>query len=214
MLTVFYAAKGGQGVTTLVAGLVAVEDGPLVIDAAGDLLAALGLAEPTGPGLAALLASGDPIEADALIGAAEATPGLAVVPSGGPLDEFEPARWIDLASALAADRRYWIVDAGAGPAFAMVALADRSFLVTRNCYLALRHATRLTIRPTGIVLIREPHRALHDRDIERVVGAPVIATVEVDSRIARATDAGVVSARVPNGLHRALVGLIPHATGR
>jgi hypothetical protein len=213
MLTVFYAAKGGQGVTTLVAGLVAVEAGPLVIDAAGDLLAALGLAQPTGPGLAGLLASDEPIEVDALVDAAEATPGLPVVPSGGPLDSFEPDQWIDLAGTLAADRRHWIIDAGTGPASVLAAVADRSLLVTRNCYLALRHATRLTFRPTGIVLVREPHRPLTDRDVERVVGAPVVATVEVDPRIARATDAGLASARVPNDLRRALAG-IPHPTGR
>jgi MinD-like ATPase involved in chromosome partitioning or flagellar assembly len=214
MLTVFYAAKGGQGVTTLVAALAAIGDGPVVVDAAGDLLAALGLAELAGPGLAALLAGDDPIEADALVEAALATPGLPIVPSGEPLDGFEPQRWLDLANALAADRRHWLVDAGTGPAVAMVGAADRSLLVTRNCYLALRHATQLTTRPTGVVLVREPHRPLDDRDIERVVQAPVVATVEIDPRIARATDAGLVIGRVPNGLRRALGGLVPHPTGR
>jgi hypothetical protein len=211
MLTVFYAAKGGQGVTTVVAALTAIEEGPLVIDAGGDLPAALGLPEPAVPGLAALVA-GDPIDVHAVVRAASPTPGLPVVAAGDSLDECEPQRWIDLAGVLGADHRHWIVDAGTGPAVSMTRVADRSLLVTRNCFLALRHATRSAIRPTGVVMVRDPHRSVEGTDVERVIGAPVVATVEVDPRIAMATDAGLLSIRVPKGLRRALTGLVPHAT--
>lgn len=88
MLTVLFAAKGGQGVTTTVAALAATWDG-LVIDAAGDIPAALGVPEPTGPGLAGLLASDGPIDAGALVEAALVTSGLPVIPSGGTLEGFE-----------------------------------------------------------------------------------------------------------------------------
>lgn len=93
-------------------------------------------------------------------------------------------------------------------------VADWSLLVTRNCFLALRNATRSAIRPTGVVMVREPHRSLIGTDVERVVGAPVVATVEVDARIATAIDAGLLSVRVPKGLRRAATGLVPHPTGR
>jgi hypothetical protein len=61
-------------------------------------------------------------------------------------------------------------------------------------------------------MVRDPHRSVEGTDVERVIGAPVVATVEVDPRIAMATDAGLLSIRVPKGLRRALTGLVPHAT--
>jgi hypothetical protein len=50
--------------------------------------------------------------------------------------------------------------------------------------------------PLRVVLVREAPRSLEETDVERVVRAPVVATVEVDPRIATATDAGLLSVRV------------------
>ena len=90
----------------------------------------------------------------------------------------------------------------------LAAEADRSVLVTRACYLALRRAVSLPVRPSGVVLVAEPGRALTRSDCERAIGAPVLATVAVDPEIARAVDAGMLRTRVPKGAMRALGRLI------
>jgi hypothetical protein len=77
-------------------------------------------------------------------------------------------------------------------------------LVLRPCYLALRRATSLETRATGIVVVDEPGRALRRRDVEEVTGLPVVAEVPVDPAIARAVDAGLLSCRMPPTLGRAL----------
>ena len=38
---------------------------------------------------------------------------------------------------------------------------------------------------------------MRSRDVERCLGAPVVATVSVDPAIARAVDAGLLAARLP-----------------
>ena len=86
----------------------------------------------------------------------------------------------------------------------LAAEADRSVLVTRACYLALRRTVSLPVRPSGVVLVTEAGRALTRSDCERAIGAPVLATVAVDPEIARAVDAGMLRTRVPKGAVRAL----------
>ena len=84
--------------------------------------------------------------------------------------------------------------------------ADARVLVTRPCYLALRHATGQR-RPDHVVVITEPGRALDTGDIEAVTGTPVSAIVGHDPHIARAVDAGTLSTRIPRSLARALAPL-------
>ena len=79
-----------------------------------------------------------------------------------------------------------------------------SLLVLRPCYLALRRALAAPIRPSAVVLVNEPGRALTRRDIEDVLGVPVRAEVDFDPSIARAVDAGLLAGRVPRALERAL----------
>ena len=50
----------------------------------------------------------------------------------------------------------------------------------------------------GTILVLEDGRALTERDVINVLGVPVVATVPVDAAIDRATDAGLLLAR----LHR------------
>jgi hypothetical protein len=92
----------------------------------------------------------------------------------------------------------------------MLGQADRAFLVTRNCYLALRRAAHHSARPTGVILVREPTRPLLISDVEQVLDAPVVATVDMDHRVALATDAGLLSTRVPGSLRRPLAALVPN----
>ena len=82
----------------------------------------------------------------------------------------------------------------------MVEAADQALLVTRPCYLALRAAVRQTVRPTGVVLIDEPGRALRRDDIEASLGAPIVAISLLDPAIARAVDAGLLVSHLPRAL--------------
>jgi hypothetical protein len=78
-----------------------------------------------------------------------------------------------------------------------------SLLVTRPCYLALRQALNLSITAAGIVLVAEPGRALDAADVAAVLGLPMIATIPLRAEIARAVDAGVLPARLPESLTEA-----------
>jgi hypothetical protein len=117
-----------------------------------------------------------------------------------------PERWGELATWLRGERRSIVIDAGSTgePPPAIVRAADHALLVTRLCYLALRAAVRQPTRPTGVVLVEEPGRALRARDIEASLGVPVVATVLLDPAIARAVDAGLLLARLPSGFRNAV----------
>jgi hypothetical protein len=60
------------------------------------------------------------------------------------------------------------------------------------------------LRPSGVVLLAEPGRALTRADVAEVVGVPVVAEVALDPAVARAVDAGLLPVRLPRGLARAL----------
>jgi hypothetical protein len=129
------------------------------------------------------------------------TPTVDVLPTSRPIGRTGAIdRWRALARALRNDteQRDVVVDAGLGaPPPALLDVADRSLLVTKRCYLAVTHAVRLAARPTGIVVIDEPGRALGIADIESSIGAPVVATMLYDPKISRAIDAGLGVSRLP-----------------
>lgn len=211
MLVACWSAKGGAGTTVVAVSLsllLARRDAPgaLLVDLDGDAPAALGTAEPDGPGLAGWLAAGPEVPADALA-RLESTPatGLGLLPRGtGPL---EPSRAEVLVALLRQEPRTVVADCGAdpvGPAACVAAAADRSVLVTRPCFLALRKALAAPLRPTEVVLLEEPGRALRAGDVEDVLGVPVVAEVAVDPAVARAVDAGLLASRLPRGLAREL----------
>ncbi len=215
MLITCWSVKGGVGTTVVAAALAttlahrhAPAGGALLADLAGDAPAALGLADPGDPGLATWTSAGPSVAADALSRIELAAgPSLTLLPRGdsrpGPAERHEV-----LARLLAADGRPVVVDAGvvesADAALPLVAEASLSVLVTRACYLALRRARALPVRPSGVVLVDEPGRALRRADVEAVVGAPVLAAVPCDPAVARAVDAGLLGRRVPRSLARAL----------
>jgi MinD-like ATPase involved in chromosome partitioning or flagellar assembly len=211
MVVACWSAKGGAGTTVVAATLALLlarsnPDGALLADLAGDAPAALGVDEPGGPGLAGWLAAGPDVPPDALARLEHTTgPGLGLLPRGdGPLP---PGRADVLAGLLAADGRAVVVDCGTDPqgaALAVAAGATRSILVTRPCFLALRRAATLPLRPSEVVLVTEPGRSLGRADVERAVGAPVVADVAVDPQVARAVDAGLLLHRLPRGLARDL----------
>jgi hypothetical protein len=212
VLVACWSAKGGSG-TTVVAVALALHHARtsevLLVDLAGDVPGALGLPEPDGPGLAGWLAASDDVPADALARLeVAARPGLAVLPRG-PGALGPPHRLEVLAAVLASGSRLAVADCGVlpreddGPA-TVARAATHSLLVTRPCYLALKRAVALPLRPSGIVLVTEPGRALQRSDVESVVGAPVRAEVAFDPAVARAVDAGVLASRIPRALERAV----------
>lgn len=204
MLTICWAAKGGSGTTVYATARALASPTPtLLVDLAGDVMTVLGLPDPDGPGVHEWLRSDAPA---ARLGRLEhavsdrlsvVAPG--VVTSGG------GGRWFELAAHLRAESRPVIVDAGTGtPSEGLLAAADESLLVTRACYVSVRHAIAAGTVPTGIVLVDEPGRALGAADLEAAIGAPVTGTVLLDPAIARAADAGLLVSRLPSSWRRRL----------
>jgi hypothetical protein len=212
VLTCCWSVKGGSGTTVVATSLAllaaSAPAGALLVDLAGDVPAALGLPEPVGPGVREWLLADPAVEADALRHlTTAATPGLRVLPSGAATARTAPATRIDLlGDALAADSAEVVIDLGVPTPDLepLLARAGRSLLVLRPCYLALRRATALPSRPTGVVVVMEHGRALGRREIEDVIGVRVTAEIDIEPTIARAVDAGLLAARLPRGLSRTL----------
>ena len=208
MLTAYWAAKGGAGATVLAAAhalVASAHRATIVVDLDGDLPATLGVEAGGRPGVADWLRAGADVPADALdrllVPVAE---DLSLLPRGeGPLDA---GRAGVLGRLLAGTPREVVVDAGTRPgcaAQAVVREADRSVLVTRPCYLALRRLPGMELAPTEVALVREGARVLGAGDVTDAVGVPVRTTVPHDPSIARAVDAGLLASRLPRGLARA-----------
>lgn len=212
VLITCWSAKGGVGTTVVAASLAlsladAATGGVLLADLAGDLPAVLGVPEPEGPGLAGWLGAGPGVPADALARLERRVgPGVGLLARGA--GGLATDRAEVLAGLLAADPRPVVADCGRlepdGAAAVVAGGATRSLLVTRPCFLALRRAAQAPIVPSGVVLISESGRALGRRDVEDVVGAPVVAELSADPAVARAVDAGILTARLPRGYARAL----------
>jgi hypothetical protein len=209
-LTVLWAAKGGAGTTTVAAALaVATPDDTVLIDLDGDLPAVLGIPEPGGDGIADWLATTASVDTlDSLIVPIDRTTRL--LPRGHIHSDRHSRRWRDVV-VWAASHPHVIVDAGTQPPPADLHEAGRSVLVTRACYLALRHAVAADDRPDAVILVNEPGRALRAADVERAVGQRVIATVDIDPAVARAIDAGLLAARLPHLLQSQLRAALPSA---
>ena len=210
MLISCWSAKGGSG-TTVVAAAIALAlartTPTTLVDFGGDLPAVLGLPEADRSGLADWLSACPDVPTDALDRiAVPVGPGLTLLPRGKPL---EPGSGAALLGALGGDGTV-VADCGVieadRPSWALAAEADLSLLVVRNCYLALRRAIKLRLRPSGIVLVVEPGRALHRKDFEDALEVPVRSEILWDESVARAVDAGLLASRLPRSLQRAVVG--------
>ncbi len=227
MLVSCWSAKGGPGTTVVASALSLVlaarhERGALLVDLAGDVAAVLGVTDPTGPGVLDWLAAGERATPDALGRLeVEVAPGVGLIPpgasrasgSGGTAHPAGPEAAALVARLLDADGRPVVVDCGTllgpegpvgGVRATLAASSATSLLVTRPCYVALRHALRCPVPPTGVVVVREPGRALGPAEVEDVLGVAVVSCVDVDPGIARAVDAGLLASRLPRSLRRQL----------
>jgi hypothetical protein len=206
VLIAYWSAKGGSGTTVLASGhaLAAAASGPaLLVDLAGDAPVALGC-PGSDAGVAQWLAAGARVPADALDRIARSvSPNLRLLTRGE--GELEPGRAEVLAGLLATSPGTVVVDCGTRPGpvgRAVARAADRSILVTRACYLAVRGQMSHDLAPTGIALVKEPHRCLGPGELSAALGAPVVTTVPFDPGISRAVDAGLLRARLPRPFQR------------
>lgn len=216
VVTVCWSVKGGSGTTVVAAALAVVQSrrtgSALLVDVAGDALAALGCeGNESGAGVRSWLCADPTVGPDALA-ALEVRVGseLSVLASGFGASLPPPReRWELLAAHLTGESRPVVVDLGSSMfgetsgRSALLAVARVSLLVIRPCYLALRRAVHAP-RPTGVVLIREEGRALGVVDVEAALGVSVVAEVAFDPAIARAVDAGLLNSRLPRSLERSL----------
>jgi hypothetical protein len=213
-----WSSKGGSG-TTVVAVALAVllgrdsQRGSVFVDLAGDGPVAFGAPEPSGPGLTDWLGAPSAV-GTAAIDRLEQSVGADVrlIPRGGRELSHE-IRVEQCLDKLCIDDRPVVIDVGCVTGRdetadrirrRVIAGSDHSLLVTRSCFLSIRRASRLPLRPTGIVLIEESGRALGETDIEDVLGVPVVASIAIDAAIARAVDAGLLASRLPISLGRSL----------
>lgn len=206
MLIAYWSAKGGSGATVLAAAhaLRAATHGPtLLVDIAGDIPWVIG-SPSHDAGISQWLAAGAQVPTDALDRiAVVVAPNLGLLCRGtGPL---EPRRGEVLADILATTPRTVVVDCGTRPGpvgRAVARAADRSILVTRACYVAIRRQMEHDLAPTEVAVIREPHRSLKISDLASALGAPVRSTISLDPNISRAVDAGLLQSRLPRALSR------------
>ena len=217
MLTACWSAKGGSGTTIVAVSIAflvarAAPEGSLLVDLAGDVAPLLACTGDE-PGVTEWLAASEDVGEEAL-SALEIDVGRKVrlLPFGRDpmsLAMSNSERLEVLAKLLASDGRPVVVDVGSSlDAVALAApllrSATSSLLVMRPCYLAVRRALLCGARPTGVVLIDEPGRALRVSDIESVLGVSVSARLELDPAVARAADAGLLAHRLPRTLERGL----------
>ena len=200
-MIVCWAAKGGSG-TTVVACALALGFGrthaATLVDLSGDCATALGLDEGTGPGVVDWLASPTAGPTDLFRLAVTVRDEVRLIPRGE--GDAPDDQWARLVAALGGSSNV-VIDAGTGhPPQELHDAADQSLLVTRPCFIAIRRAQHLVIRPTGIVLVDEPGRSLTARDVEHALGVSVAAEVRLDPAVARAVDAGLLIARLPKSL--------------
>jgi MinD-like ATPase involved in chromosome partitioning or flagellar assembly len=232
VLLALWSPKGGSGTSVLAAAcslVLARGRGARLADLDGDQPAIFGLAADPPTGLADWLVAGPEAPTDALERLAlEAAPGVTLLPRGTGEGALAPVAAAEAGAALAVALRDGsvptVADLGAAatPATrAMVEVADASVVVVRGCYLALRRAAAAPAlgRASGAVVVEEQGRSLGAREVADVLGRPVLARVALRPGVARAVDAGVLPARLPDAIARpagellAAVGLVRRRRG-
>lgn len=214
MLVACWAAKGGSGTTVVAASLALTlarrhEREVTLVDLAGDAPAALGVADPRGPGVAEWSRAGADVPAAALAALRTAAGPIGLIHRGqGSLVEADGERLavaLGLAGMTVVDCGLVSADGhGSEAAVALASGATHSLLVMRPCFLSLRSALAAPLRPSGVVLVHDQVRALKRVDVEEVLGVPVRAEVTWDPAVARAVDAGLLATALPAALSKSL----------
>ncbi len=215
MVTLCWAVKGGSGTTVVTSTLALESTRPaLLVDLDGEIETVLGLPEPDRPGVVDwLLGNGPAAQLHDLLVDIDDTTFLLPCGLSGTAGSTtlmpSPDRWAALLAWFAEWEAHsagevWI-DGGTGtPATAFASGIEQRWLVTKACYLSLRRAARSPIRPTGVLFVSGYGRQLRPKDVERSVGAPIVATIADDPRIARAVDSGLLASRPPLIIRKSL----------
>ncbi len=219
MVTVCWSVKGGVGVSVVSAALALslreqTDDPTLLVDLGGDMANVLGHVSAsqhlTRPGVGEWLASDVP--AASLGGLVdEVTPQLSLLGRGSSSAHLPAPRVPELLDWLRAWPGGVVVNLGSSTDLRRPMLGGgvQSLLVLRLCYLGARAAFDED-RPDGLIVVEEPGRALTSADLASALDVPVVARVPYDPTISRAVDAGLLAARVPRLLGRALRGIVAH----
>lgn len=209
MVICCWSVKGGSGTSVVAACLALLAAGRdrdvVILDLAGDQAAILGV-DRAGPGVGDWLRAGEEVALDALARLeVEVSDGLRLIPAGRIGRDVDPAR-VAVALELVNRRdRVTLVDLGTVDRrrAAVLERADRSILVVRPCYLALRRARSLPPGPEPcVVLVAEPGRALDGRDVAHALGVDSVVRVPWEPAVARAVDAGTLTSRLPSAVRR------------
>lgn len=208
MLIALWSTKGGVGVTvtTLLTArrLSRRSHGPvLIVDLDGDVPMAAGIGDAPA-GLAEWTRLGATARPDTLERLVRPiAPDVDVLPRGtGPVDLHR----VPLLLQLLRNREIPVlIDLGRiradDPGSHLLRRVDRSLLVTRSCYLALRRGsdllaarrtTGLDRRPDGLIVIVEPGRALSAADVSRSLDVSPVVELPIDASLARMVDAGLL----------------------
>lgn len=194
MFTVLYSVKGGQGCTTVAAGLAMQSTPCVLLDPTGDQGQVFDVdAEAGSPGLADVLAGrhGEDLAAALRSVAVTARDRLSLVgPGGSPLDAVPAGRWADLADALRGDEGEWLLDAGNGPAARVAGGADRSVLVTGTSLLAIRRLVSQELPPSVAIIIDQPDHYFPGEKVKEIFHVPAIV-LPFDEVAGAAIDAGL-----------------------
>lgn len=226
MLTICRSTKGGSGTSTVTAGLAAItglrsntaRTSVLVVDLLDDLPAIFGIAAPL-EGLAEW--STRSTDRDFFDLCLDCGHGVQLLPCGaGPLPDPMSNLWSRLAGVVeeqVAAGNHVFVDVGTRRVpdrleRRLAAMPTRSLLVIRPCYLALRRAIECRDTVDGVVLVTGGGRVLGKRDVEGVLGVPVVCEVPLDPDVARRVDSGLFNSRLPASLVAALDDLVTPAT--
>lgn len=211
MLVSCWSVKGGSGCSTVAAALAlhaADRGGGLAVDLRADLVGLLGIVQPA-VGLGSWSMAYPDVATDALARIeVELRDGVGLLP-GGPEQIAPELPSAVLTGLLARDPRVVVVDCGTDERwrYGVVPHSDRSVLVMNPCYVSCARAA-CGPTPTSVVVVRAPWHAIGDREVETVVGAPVVASIPLDRAVATATDAGLFVARVPRVVRRAMEGAL------
>ncbi len=115
----------------------------------------------------------------------------------------EPVHFVAPAGA----ERVTIIDHGTSTTDGRLLDGGEIFLVVRPCYVGLRRALAMPVRPDGVILVSEKDRSLGRADVEDVLGLRIVAEIPVLPSIARSIDAGILGMRRPRELSLPLADL-------
>ena len=201
MIVVCRSPKGGSGSTITSAALAMMlaaqhRGGGYIVDLAGELAPALGIPDPPDT---------QPVDVNASL----------KLLSFAPRELRTPVEhnWKEVANQLLSYDAPVVIDVGTGELNeSFERIANRTFLVLRPCYLALRKASNKMshgyLRNDGIIVLEESGRALTPTDISTVLKTPIVSTIKVDPSVSRAVDAGLLSSRIPAALNEGLRSLV------